>query len=92
MRPSTPQSAACTGWTSPRGADHLHEVNRNTDVFPGVNFVYSLRPDMNLRVGYSTTVEIVRPVDMRRWNRALYHTVPNRGGATTWTTRVTVGE
>ena len=30
--------------------------NRNTDVFPGVNFVYSLRPDMNLRVGYSTTV------------------------------------
>jgi TonB-dependent receptor len=30
--------------------------NRNTDVFPGINFVYSLRPDQNLRVGYSTTV------------------------------------
>jgi TonB-dependent receptor len=30
--------------------------NRNTDVFPGINYVYSLRPDMNLRVGYSTTV------------------------------------
>ena len=30
--------------------------NRNTDVFPGVNFVQSLRPDMNLRVGYSATV------------------------------------
>jgi hypothetical protein len=30
--------------------------NRNTDVFPGVNLVYSLRADMNLRVGYSTTV------------------------------------
>ena len=35
----------------------------------------------NGRVEYSTTVEIYRPVDMRRWNRALYHTVPNRGGA-----------
>ena len=33
------------------------------------------------RVEYSTTVEIYRPVDMGRWNRALYHTVPNRGGA-----------
>jgi outer membrane receptor protein involved in Fe transport len=30
--------------------------NRNTDIFPGVNYVYSLRPDMNLRFGYSTTV------------------------------------
>ena len=33
------------------------------------------------RVEYSTTVEIYRPVDMSRWNRTLYHTVPNRGGA-----------
>ena len=33
------------------------------------------------RVEYSTTVEIYRPVDMRRWNRAIYHTVPNRGGS-----------
>jgi len=33
-------------------------------------------------VEYSTTVEIYRPVDMSRWNRAVYHTVPNRGGAT----------
>jgi hypothetical protein len=32
-------------------------------------------------VEYSTTVEIYRPIDMRRWNRAIYHTVPNRGGA-----------
>jgi len=30
--------------------------NRNTDIFPGINYVYSLRPDMNLRFGYSTTV------------------------------------
>jgi len=30
--------------------------NRNTDVFPGVNFVQALRPDMNLRFGYSVTV------------------------------------
>lgn len=28
----------------------------NTDVFPGINFVYSLRPDMSIRAGYSTTV------------------------------------
>ena len=33
------------------------------------------------RVEYSTTVEIYRPIDMRRWNRAVYHTVPNRGGS-----------
>jgi len=33
------------------------------------------------KVEYSTTVEIYRPIDMRRWNRAIYHTVPNRGGA-----------
>ena len=31
------------------------------------------------RVEYRATVEIHRPVDMRRWNRALYHTVSNRG-------------
>jgi len=33
------------------------------------------------RVEYSTTVEIYRPVDMSRWNGAIFHTVPNRGGA-----------
>lgn len=33
------------------------------------------------QVEYRTTVEIYRPRDMRRWNRAIYHTVPNRGGA-----------
>ena len=33
------------------------------------------------RVEYSTMVEIYRPIDMSRWNRVLYHTVPNRGGA-----------
>jgi outer membrane receptor for ferrienterochelin and colicin len=27
----------------------------NSDVFPGVNFVYALRPNTNLRLGYSTT-------------------------------------
>lgn len=30
--------------------------NRNTDIFPGVNYVHALRPDMNLRAGYSITV------------------------------------
>ena len=33
------------------------------------------------RVEYRTTVEVYRPIDMTRWNRAIYHTVPNRGGA-----------
>ena len=33
------------------------------------------------KVEYSTIVELYRPVDMSRWNRAIYHTVPNRGGA-----------
>ena len=33
------------------------------------------------RVEYSTTVEIYRPIDLGRWNRAIYHIVPNRGGA-----------
>ena len=31
------------------------------------------------RVEYRATVEIYRPVDMSRWNGALYHTVSNRG-------------
>jgi hypothetical protein len=30
-------------------------------------------------VEYRTTVEIYRPVDMTRWNRAIFHNVPNRG-------------
>jgi TonB-dependent receptor len=34
----------------------LTAENKNTDVFPGVNLVYALKPDMNLRLGYSTTV------------------------------------
>jgi hypothetical protein len=32
------------------------------------------------RVEYRTTVEVYRPVDPDRWNGAIYHTVPNRGG------------
>ena len=31
------------------------------------------------RVEYRATVEIYRPLDMRRWNRAIFHTVANRG-------------
>jgi hypothetical protein len=30
--------------------------NRNTDVFPAVNFIQTVRPDTNLRFSYSTTV------------------------------------
>ncbi len=33
------------------------------------------------RVEYSTTVEIYRPIDLGRWNKAIYHIVPNRGRA-----------
>ena len=32
------------------------------------------------RVQYRTTVEIYRPINLERWNRAIYHIVPNRGG------------
>ncbi len=32
------------------------------------------------RVEYRATVEIYRPLDMSRWNRAIFHTVANRGG------------
>lgn len=31
------------------------------------------------KVEYRTQVEILRPIDLRGWNGALYHTVPNRG-------------
>lgn len=34
--------------------------NNNTDIFPGVNYVRSVGTDMNLRIGYSATVN--RPV------------------------------
>jgi len=33
------------------------------------------------RVEYRTTIEIYRPLDMSRWNQAIFHTVSNRGGA-----------
>ncbi len=32
-------------------------------------------------VEYQATVEIYRPVDMSKWNGAIFHTVSNRGGA-----------
>ncbi|MCY3845173.1 MAG: alpha/beta hydrolase domain-containing protein [Acidobacteria bacterium] len=31
------------------------------------------------RVEYRATVEVYRPLDMSRWNRAIFHTVANRG-------------
>jgi outer membrane receptor protein involved in Fe transport len=34
----------------------LTAENKNTDVFPGVNLVQSVRPNMNIRLGYSSTV------------------------------------
>jgi hypothetical protein len=34
----------------------LTAENKNTDVFPGVNLVQALRPNMNLRLSYSATV------------------------------------
>jgi hypothetical protein len=53
-------------------ADPRHEGIVNLDLAPR---------NADGRVEYSTTVEIYRPIDMSRWNRAIYHTVPNRGGA-----------
>jgi hypothetical protein len=35
------------------------------------------------RVEYRAIVEVYRPLDAARWNRAIYHTVPNRGRAVT---------
>jgi TonB-dependent receptor len=37
-------------------ATEIRAENRNTDVFPSLNLVYALRPDMNLRVSASQTV------------------------------------
>ncbi len=59
-----------TGEVNPADPRHGHIVNLD----------HAPRNDRG-RVEYRTTVEIYRPVDMRRWNGAIYHTVPNRGGA-----------
>ena len=53
-------------------ADRRHREIVNLELAPR---------NANGRVEYSTTVEVYRPIDMHRWNRAIYHTVPNRGGA-----------
>jgi hypothetical protein len=45
-----------------------------------VNIEYAPR-NARGNVEYATAVEIYRPADMTRWNRAIYHTVPNRGGS-----------
>lgn len=37
--------------------------------------------DAHGRVEYRTVVEIYRPIEMSRWNGAIFHTVPNRGRA-----------
>jgi hypothetical protein len=57
-----------TGEVDPADARHDHIVNLE-------------RAPRNAagRVEYRATVEIYRPIDMTRWNRALYHTVSNRG-------------
>ena len=59
-----------TGAVDPADPRHRHIVNLD-------------RAPRNPRglVEYRATVEIYRPIDMRRWNGALYHTVSNRGGA-----------
>jgi len=50
---------------------------RNQDI---VNLERAPRTDTG-QVAYRATVEVYRPVDMTRWNRGIYHTVSNRGGA-----------
>ena len=45
-----------------------------------VNLEHAPRNDSGL-VEYSTTLEIYRPIDIRRWNRAIFHNVPNQGRA-----------
>ncbi len=53
------------------------EDRRNRDI---VNLDRAPRNADGL-VEYRATVEIYRPVDMSKWNGAIFHTVPNRGGA-----------
>lgn len=55
--------------------DPSHRLNRDI-----INIQKAPR-NQNGLVEYSTTVEIYRPINMHRWNKAIYHTVPNRGGA-----------
>ena len=63
-----------------RGLAHA-EVDPNDPRHRGIVNLERAPRNARGRVEYSTTVEIYRPIDMQRWNRGLYHTVPNRGGA-----------
>ena len=57
-----------TGEVDPADPRHAHIVNLDNAPRNAAG-----------HVEYRATVEIYRPVDMSRWNRALYHTVSNRG-------------
>ena len=59
-----------TGSVDPDDQRHRHIVN--LDRAP--------RNDAG-RVEYQATLEIYRPLDMTRWNRTIFHSVSNRGGA-----------
>ncbi len=59
-----------TGEVDPADPRHRHIVNLDR-----------ARRTAAGRVAYRATVEIYRPVDMSRWNGAIFHTVSNRGGA-----------
>ena len=57
------------------------EVDPNDPRHRGIVNLENASHNGSGRVEYSTTVEVYRPIDMTRWNRAIYHTVPDRGGA-----------
>ena len=55
------------------------EVDPNDARNRGIVNIHKAPLNARGRVEYSTTVEIYRPIDLVRWNKAIYHIVPNRG-------------
>ena len=55
------------------------EVDPNDVRNRGIVNIHKAPLNARGRVEYSTTVEIYRPIDLERWNRTIYHIVPNRG-------------
>ena len=55
------------------------EVDPNDVRNRGIVNIHKAPLNARGHVEYSTTVEIYRPIDLERWNKTIYHIVPNRG-------------
>jgi hypothetical protein len=55
------------------------EVDPNDVRNRGIVNIHKAPLNARGNVEYSTTVEIYRPIDLERWNKTIYHIVPNRG-------------